>query len=67
MVILIFCVVGIPIAFISPTTGELRDPPLLFLFYGSIAGICVIVIYSSYSERKLRKRENSERRKRSKK
>jgi len=63
LVILVFCVVSIPISFVNPTTGELRDPPFLLLFYGSIGGICVIVIYSSYRERQQRQKINSERRK----
>ena len=41
-VLLIFMVVGMPIAFISPTTGEMREPPIYVLFYGSIGGIIVI-------------------------
>ena len=62
LVVMVFCVVGIPISFVSPTTGELRDPPFLVLFYGSIAGICIIVIYSSYKERRERQKANSARR-----
>ena len=42
-IILIFMVVGIPIAWISPMTGEMRDPPLYVLFYGSIGGIIFIL------------------------
>ena len=44
-IILIFMVVGIPIAWISPMTGEMRDPPIYVLFYGSIGGIIVILFY----------------------
>ncbi|MBI1663515.1 MAG: hypothetical protein IS860_08520 [Nitrosopumilus sp.] len=65
-VILIFMVVGIPIAFFSPTTGELRPQPFIPLFYGSIAGIIIIVIYSSYKDKKARQEANAKR-KRSKK
>jgi len=61
-VILIFMVVGIPIAFISPMTGELRPVPLLPLFYGSIGGIIVIVFYSSYKDKKERQKANAKRR-----
>ena len=32
MVVLGFLLVGIPIAFVQPDTGELRDPPLYLLF-----------------------------------
>ncbi|AFS81444.1 hypothetical protein NKOR_07915 [Candidatus Nitrosopumilus koreensis AR1] len=63
-VILIFMVVGIPIAFFSPTTGELREQPFIPLFYGSIAGIIIIVIYSSYKEKKERQKANARRRSR---
>ena len=55
-------IVGIPISFVNPGTGELRDPPFIVLFYASIAGIAVIVLYSSYKERKLRQKDNVKRR-----
>ena len=61
-VILIFMIVGIPISFVNPGTGELRDPPFLGLFYLSIGGIIVIMLYSSYKERKLRQKANAKRR-----
>ncbi len=61
-VILIFMIVGIPISFVNPSTGELRDPPFIGLFYASIAGIIVIMLYSSYKERKLRQKANAKRR-----
>lgn len=57
-----FLVVGIPIAFVSPTTGQIRDQPLILLFYASIAGISVIIVYSSYKERKERQKDNVKRR-----
>jgi H+/gluconate symporter-like permease len=56
-------VVGIPIAWISPLTGEMREVPLLPLFYGSIGGIILIVFYSSYKEKKERQKANEKRRK----
>jgi len=56
-------VVGIPIAWISPLTGEMREVPLLPLFYGSIGGIILIVFYSSYKEKKQRQKANEKRRK----
>jgi hypothetical protein len=62
LVILIFMVVTIPIAFIEPSTGDLRDPPLIPLFYAAIAGIIIIVLYSSYKERKERQKTNVKRR-----
>jgi len=61
-VILIFMIVGIPISFVNPGTGELRDPPFIGLFYTSIGGIIVIMLYSSYKERKLRQKANAKRR-----
>ncbi len=66
MVIMIFMIVGIPIAFVSPTTGEIRDQPLILLFYGSIAGMSIIIVYSAYKDRKERQRANDDAKKRSK-
>jgi hypothetical protein len=65
-VLLIFMVVGMPIAFISPTTGEMREPPIYVLFYGSIGGIIVIMFYGGYRDKKERQKINAKR-KRSKK
>ncbi|MDC0438144.1 hypothetical protein OAL41_02105 [Nitrosopumilus sp.] len=65
-IILIFMVVTIPIAFVSPTTGEIRDPPMLPLFYGAIAGIILILFYSGYKDKKEKQKANANR-KRSKK
>ena len=64
VVILIFMIVGIPISFVSPTTGEIREQPFFLLFYGSIAGISIIVVYSSYKERRERQKANAKRRSR---
>ena len=55
-------VVTIPIAFVEPATGDLRDPPLIPLFYAAIAGIAIIVLYSSYQDRKERQKANAKRR-----
>ena len=55
-------VVTIPIAFVEPSTGEIREEPFIGLFYISIAGISIIVIYSSYKERKERQKDNAKRR-----
>jgi hypothetical protein len=57
-------VVTIPIAFVEPSTGEFRDPPLIPLFYAAIAGIIIIMVYSSYKERKERQAANTKRRSR---
>ena len=62
MVVMVFLIVTIPIAFISPTTGIFRDPPLIPLFYTAIAGISIIVIYSSYKERKQKQKDKINRR-----
>ncbi len=53
-------IVTIPIAFVEPSTGEFRF--ILPLFYGAIAGIAIIVLYSSYTERKERQKANAKRR-----
>ena len=65
-VLLIFMVVGIPVAFVSPTTGEIREQPLLPLFYGSIGGMILILLYGGYKDKKERQKINAKR-KRSKK
>jgi hypothetical protein len=57
-------VVTIPIAFFEPTTGELRNPPWFSLMWAAIAGIVIIVIYSSYKERQERRKANARRRSR---
>ncbi len=64
LIILVFMVVTIPIAFIEPSSGQIRDPPLIPLFYAAIAGIIIIFVYSSYKERKERQRANAKRRSR---
>lgn len=57
-------VVTIPIAFFEPSAGELRDPPLFPLMWAAIVGIIVIVLYSSYKERKEKQAANAKRRSR---
>ena len=59
-----FLMIGVPIAFISPTTGELREEPFILLFYVSIGGIIVIIVYSSYKNKKATQKANRERRRR---
>ena len=66
MVILIFLFVSIPISFVDPGTGQVRDPPIIPLFYASIGGIIIIILYNSFKERKERQKENA-RKRRSKK
>jgi hypothetical protein len=57
-------VVTIPLAFVEPSSGEFRDPPLIPLFYAAIAGIIIILVYSSYKEKKERQKANAKRRSR---
>jgi hypothetical protein len=60
-------IIGIPIAFISPDTGELRERPFFELFYASIGGIIAVVVYSGYKGKKARQQANRERRRKFKK
>ena len=61
-VVLGFLLIGIPVAFISPTTGELREQPFIPLFYASIGGIIAVIIYSGYKGKKAKQKANRERR-----
>ena len=67
MVVLGFLMIGIPIAFLSPTTGELREQPFFPLFWASIGGIIAVLIYSGYKGKKERQKVNRERRRKFKK
>ena len=60
-------IIGIPIAFISPDTGELRERPFVELFYASIGGIIAVVVYSGYKGKKARQQANRDRRRKFKK
>ena len=62
MVVMVFLIVTIPIAFISSTTGKIYDQPLIPLFYTAIAGISIIIIYSSYKDRKQKQKDKINRR-----
>ena len=64
LVILIFMIVTIPMAFFEPSTGDLRDPPWFTLMWAAIGGIIIIVLYSSIKERKERRKANARRRSR---
>ena len=66
LIVMGLLIVGIPIAFVSQPTGELREEPFIILFYTSIGGIIVIIVYSSYKEKKQREKANRERRRKSK-
>ena len=67
MIVMGFLMVGIPIAFVSPTTGELREQPFIPLFYASIGGIIAVIVYSGYKAKKERQKANRERRRKFKK
>ena len=67
MVVFGFLMIGIPIAFLSPTTGELREQPFFPLFWASIGGIIAVLIYSGYKGKKERQKVNRERRRKFKK
>ena len=67
LVVLGFLMIGIPIAFLSPTTGELREQPFFALFWASIGGIIAVVVYSGYKGKKARQQANRERRRKFKK
>jgi len=67
MIVLGFLMIGIPIAFVSPDTGELREQPFIPLFYASIGGIIAVVVYSGYKGKKARQQANRERRRKFKK
>ena len=67
LVLLGVLMIGIPIAFVTPDTGELRPQPFLGLFYASIGGIIAVIIYGSYKAKKEREKANRERRRKFKK
>jgi len=67
MVVLGFLVVGIPIAFMQPDTGELRDQPLYLLFYAASGGIIEVIMYNGYKGKKARQQAKRERRRKLKK
>ena len=57
-------VVTIPIAFVEPSSGQIRPQPIIPLFYAAIIGIIIIFMYSTYKERKERQAANAKRRSR---
>ena len=59
---MIFMIVTIPIAFVSPGTGEIREQPLIPLFYAAITGMIIIILYSSYKNRKQKQKDKAQRR-----
>ena len=67
LVVMGFLMIGIPIAFIEPATGELREQPFYALFWVSIGGIIAVIVYGSYKAKKVRQQANRERRRKFKK
>ena len=63
MVVMMFLITGIPMSFLDPTTGRLFPQPIIPLFYASIGGIIIIVLYNSFQNRKERKELRKQRRK----
>ena len=61
-IVLAMMVVTMAIAFLSPTTGELRPEPFYPLFWASVAGAVVVIIYGSYQNRKKQQELRRERR-----
>ena len=60
MIPLMLMIVGIPMSLATPV--GIREQPILPLFYGSIAGVIIIVLYSSYKAKKERQKDNAKRR-----
>ena len=65
-IVLAMMVVTMAIAFLSPTTGELRPEPFYPLFWVSVGG-AIVIIYSSYQNRKKQQELRRERRRKFKK
>ena len=61
-IVLAMMVVTMAIAFLSPTTGELRPEPFYPLFWASVAGAIAVIIYGSYQNRKKQQELRRERR-----
>ena len=60
-------IVSMAIAFLSPLDGSIRDEPFYPLFWVSVGGAIVVIIYSSYKNRKAQQELRRERRKKYKK
>ena len=66
-IVLAMMIVTMAIAFLSPFDGGVRDEPFYELFWISVGGAIVIIIYSSYKIRKAQQQLRRERRKKYKK
>jgi len=61
LVVMGVLMIGIPIAFLESSTGELRDQPLFPLFWESIGGIITIIVLRSYNNMTETQNANRER------
>ena len=66
-IVLAMMIVTMAIAFLSPFDGGIREEPFYPLFWISVGGAIVIIIYSSYKNRKAQQQLSRERRKKYKK
>ena len=66
-IVLAMMVVSMAIAFFSPLDGSIREEPFYPLFWVSVGGASVVIIYSSYQNRKNKQQLRRERRKKYKK
>ena len=66
-VVLAMMIVSMAIAFFSPLDGSIREEPFYPLFWVSVGGAIVVIIYSSYKNRKTQPPLRRERRKKYKK
>ncbi len=66
-IVLAMMIVSMAIAFFSPLDGSIRDEPFYPLFWVSVGGAIVVIIYSSYKNRKAQQELRRERRKKYKK
>ena len=66
-IVLAMMIVTMAIAFVSPYEGDIRPEPIYPLFWASVAGAVVVIIYGSYQNRKAQQQLRRERRKKYKK
>ena len=61
-IVLAMMIVTMAIAFVSPYEGDIRPEPICPLFWASVAGAVVVIIYGSYQNRKKQQELRRERR-----
>jgi len=61
-IVLAMMIVTMAIAFVSPYEGDIRPEPIYPLFWASVAGAIVVIIYGSYQNRKKQQELRRERR-----